>query len=365
MNPYSLRSLAFFTAASLPLPLAGQDLLGVDFNGFIWRMNSTTGAVTNLGFGSLPAHNGLALVGNTYWAAAVSTTHGLSVIDPVQGRSTLVLAPTSEFRCLAGFGASLLGVRTALTSPVGELVSIDTTTGGETVIGSTGLTTLTALTMHSGTLYGWDNNLGLVTLDLATGNATDVNPLVGNPACCGSPPIQYLTSHPDGRLLAGRTILYNVDPGTGVAVAIGNSSPADLRGVEPLVPGFNLPTPNLCAGVNGPVGISALSSFRLLSTGSGRHTPGAVGNLIIGASRTTYLGSPLPISLGFLGNNCLLNVSPDVLVFGRADFTGALSFSLPLPPLPSPVTVFVQHVALEPAVGSIVTTISLAVTLNP
>ena len=53
-------------------------------------------------------------------------------------------------------------------------------TGVGTLIGSTGLEALVSITFSSGgTLYGWDGTVGAVTINTATGLATDVNPNQG------------------------------------------------------------------------------------------------------------------------------------------------------------------------------------------
>lgn len=361
-----MRPVVVLSLLAAALPLSAQDLLAV--SGGIWRVSSQTGAATPLGSGNGMAFNALAMdAAGSYWAAGTVPTggHGLAIVHPTQGTATLVFAPTSDMRSLAFDGTRLLGTRVATTDLTAELVHIDTATGAERLIGSTGITQLQALAVHQGVCYGFDNTLGLVTIDLQTGVATDVNPQVGSPANFGVAPIQFLTSMPDGRLLGGRNFLFRIDVLTGVATALGSTANADLRGAELLQTNYQALAPRVCAGVNGPASVSVTSMFGRLTTVSFPHVASDQGVALIGVSRTSFGGTPLPIWLGsVLPTHCLLNVSPDIVVPGRASaaFPVSMTITLPLPPGITGLRVFVQHVMLE--AGGLTTTQSLPVTVQ-
>ena len=62
--------------------------------------------------------------------------------------------------------------------------------------------------------------------------------------------------------------------------------------------------------------------------------PGSFVYLGFGLSDTTYAGSPLPLSLGFVSpslSGCLLRVSPDYLVTGTTTAAGSCLFPMPIP----------------------------------
>lgn len=233
---------AVSTALMLTASIAAQDLLGVNFAGSVFRVNSYTGAATMIGVGS-PGQNCLARDdGGVFWSSrrtgpALAWVYDLTVIDPLSGAATVVHPSVPDFRGLANAGGTLLwGIVNTVqgsTLSIDELVMIDTSTGVITTIGPTGFAALQGLTMHQGILYSWDINFGLVTIDTTTGFATDPFPAAG--AFNG----QFLCSHPDGRLVVGPGSgtggLHMVDTTTGLTTLIAPLVAAnDLRGLDPI-----------------------------------------------------------------------------------------------------------------------------------
>ena len=229
------------TALILTASLTAQDLLGVNFAGSVYRVNSLTGAATMIGTGAA-GQNCLARDDSgVFWSCrrtgpSLAWIYDLVTINPTTGAATIVHAGAPDIRGLANAGGTMMWaiVNTVAgsTTSIDQLALIDTATGTVTTIGSIGMAALQGLTVHLGTLYSWDLQLGLVTIDMTTGAGTD--PFPGAGAFNG----QYLCSHPDGRLIVGPGTgaagLHAVDVTTGLTTLIAPLTGAsDLRGLDP------------------------------------------------------------------------------------------------------------------------------------
>ncbi|MBL8898829.1 MAG: hypothetical protein JNM84_14415 [Planctomycetes bacterium] len=346
-------------SAALCGALSAQDLIGVGWAGQVVRIDSQTAAVTVVGSGTF-GQNALARDGRgRLWCTqrTVNTpyVYDLTTIDPNTGAATVQYAGI-DLRGLTGGGGSLLyGITLSSGS---RLVSIDVSTGTITTIGPTTFSSIQGLAMHGGVLYGWDLSRGLVTIDPATGAGTDPFPTVGGPTG-----LQYLCSHPDGRLLAGggstTNSLYSVDLTNGVATLIGVTSGAsDLRGLE-AVTGSSTSYGQACNGTFGLATLTVTGTLRaggqLIST-SVNHAAGAPGILAVGLSASNWLGLPLPFSLDpLLGTNgCSLLQSLDVQFSGAAGvgIPADLQFAFPIPNGVGNFTVYLQHACFEPVPGN-------------
>ena len=145
-------------------------------------------------------------------------------VDTVTWSSSFVVqTPLNGIRGLAfGPGDVLFAIHDT-TVPWGggpdDLYTIDLATGAATRIGATGMNFLQALAYGQGKLWAWDyTGAGLVTLDPATGLATDVNPLLNDP------PLgifQTLCFSDNGVLFGADGLLCTVDPVTGAASYVG------------------------------------------------------------------------------------------------------------------------------------------------
>ena len=315
------------TALILTTSLAAQDLLGVNFAGSVYRVDSLTGAAVLLGPGAA-GQNCLARDNSgVYWSTrrtgpALAWVYDLITISPTTGAATIVYSNVPDIRGLAyAGGTQLWGIVNTVpgsVTSIDDLVLIDTATGTVTSIGPTGMAALQGLTMHQGILYSWDLNLGLVTIDPTTGLATD--PFPGAGAFNG----QYLCSHPDGRLIVGpgpgTAGLHAVDTTTGfttlIAPLVGAS---DLRGLDPL-------TTASCTLRNG-TGINPIActctTLPLLGTVWGLDVapgPNTVLTLLF-ASETQF--GPFPLFGGelLIGPN-IVGVGPNIPLPGLAQYVG-------------------------------------------
>ena len=115
---------------------------------------------------------------------------------------------------------------------------------------------------------------------------------------------------------------------------------------------------NACAGGSGltpTIGINGYaevtSNFSVdIATG----IPSTLSILIIGGSNTTWLGSPLPLDLGFAGlSGCDLNVSFDNTLTFIADSNGDVSLPLAGSFFTAGMTLYAQAFALDPGVGTL------------
>ena len=119
------------------------------------------------------------------------------------------------------------------TGPAGQtdthdLYTIDVSSGVGTHIGVTGIGVQGLDFSPTGVLYGWDIFTGLVTIDAATGAATDVNPAVGGL----SYPIQTIGFAPDGTLYGAFNSLFTMAFATGIPTLVGAGGYSDVRGIE-------------------------------------------------------------------------------------------------------------------------------------
>lgn len=123
---------------------------------------------------------------------------------------------------------------------IDDLYRVTSIAGGTAtaeLVGPTGFSGMQSLavgplgTPWVGTLFGWDVDKGLATLDPSTGVATDVNLSVG-----GTSDIQGL-AFLDGTLYGARNSLFIVDPATGEFTELDRifeSESADVRGLAPV-----------------------------------------------------------------------------------------------------------------------------------
>ena len=208
-----LETLLAAIVAACP-SVACQDMVGVDWTGEIYALDSFTGAAEQIGYGQF-GQNCLARdAAGTLWSSAAliggtAPPYFLSRVDPVSG-TAVPMFPAHDMRGLAaGGGSDLYAV--ALEAGHNVLYRFNTATGSETRIGAAAVGGIQALAMHNGVLYGWDLNIGLGVLDRATGAFTDVNPAINGG------PIQWLTERSDGQLIGGWFSLAVIDTATGVA----------------------------------------------------------------------------------------------------------------------------------------------------
>ncbi|HEB52534.1 MAG TPA: hypothetical protein ENI87_04675, partial [bacterium] len=198
-------------AVVLAAPVFAQDMIAVGWSGSVYALDSYTGATNLLGYGAFGqnavAHDDTGGLWSTSRGASGSV-YSLTSLDPATGAASTAAANFSDVRAMESAGGTTLWA--IVDGTPDELVTIDVLTSQVTVIGSTGYTGVQAIAALDGVLYGWDVNFGLLTIDPATGNATDVDPAVG-----GSGDVQWLARRSDGKLVGGHNGLYEIDPSTG------------------------------------------------------------------------------------------------------------------------------------------------------
>ena len=367
-----MRTTSLLVAATLIAGafLPAQDLIGIGWTGQVVLVDSLTAAVTPLGTG-MTGQNALARDGSgNFWCTTRTTAtpyvYGFTTIDRNTGAATVVHTNTVDLRgmCEAS-GTDLFGIQDGAPD---RLVRVDTLTGTTTTIGNTGFSGIQGLARHQGVLYAWDINQGLLVVDENTGVAADPFPGLGGPTG-----LQFLCSHPDGRLLVGggstTNSLFVVDTTSGITSLIGvMSGAADLRGLEALG-GRAVPFGTGCNGASGPVTLTVTGN--LVANGnvlavSTNHAPNALGAMVLGLSTSVHQGLPLPLSLDpLLGTSgCTLYTSIDFSLIGFTppNAPATLSFAFGLAPSAAGAVFHMQHACFEPVSGGL--SWSNAVTLH-
>lgn len=220
--------LLYATSFALAACLAHADiLLGVDFGGQAYRIDSSTGVGQALGPGGMGPLNSLAYHHGVYYAAGQGTE--LLSIDPVLGTSSLAATLSKgDVRGLASFGDKLFGILQGPTFDDPDLLAeVDPLTGIVTTIGNLGwpYSGVQALAADANSLYGWDAVEGLIKVDSLTGAVTDVG------TWGGTTDVQTLEFLGDGTLVGGRDQLLSIDLTTGGWSLIGSGGYTDVRGL--------------------------------------------------------------------------------------------------------------------------------------
>jgi len=224
-------NLAVITLCSPFAPAApAADIVAIAWPWGTYRIDPATGDGESVGSPGNPQLNSLArdLNGDFF---SVDTDGNLVQLDPATGAATVVTA--------LDFGGSAPTVPALAFSPAGTLFAIsrefpDTLytvnrgTGEGTLVGPLGGFTVQGLAFSpAGVLFGWDIGSGLVTINVATGAATDVNPDEGATAS-----LQCLAFSPEGVLYGAQYGLFTIDPATGVSTAVGGGNLFDIRGMD-------------------------------------------------------------------------------------------------------------------------------------
>lgn len=261
----ALGAIAMLATATFA-PQASATIIGIDFDGNVVSIDEATGAGGGIGPSGFSTTNSMArdstgTIYTAHTAIAGAAMGQLVTIDPGTGAGTggALFATTNGARGLA-FSAgdvlfAILDIGASGSIGPDSLYTINVGTGATTLIGATGRSDLQGLAFSpGGTLYGWDIDLGLMTLDTLTGVATDVNAGIGALA-----DIQTLDFAPDGTLYGARDSLYTINLATGAANLIGSGGYADLRGIA-VIADTSVPEP-ASLGLLG-LGVAALVRLR-------------------------------------------------------------------------------------------------------
>lgn len=242
----------FVAAVSLGVVInapAFAALSGVDFQGRLVSIDTTTGAATLVGSGtgfdrlnSLAANSSGTLFSATDKGNQLSGDDRLLTIDPATGLGTGAAtfnfgsvdpdARSMAFRPSDG-ALFVINAGGGSATQVNSLFRVDSGTGAGTLIANLGEVGIQGLDFSAdGRLFGWSIPLGLVTLNPDTGALSDVNP---NGSFVEG--MQSLAFDASG-MLYGATLgsLYSIDTGTGERTFIGNFGRSDIRGIEAAAP---------------------------------------------------------------------------------------------------------------------------------
>lgn len=252
MTRYRAR-LAFSLCISLAATAAAQDMIGISYANDVFRIDSATGEGTLVGPTGFPGgggstgSNSMLVAGNVVW---IGYTRGGStefqMLHVPSGSATTTSTVNLDVRGLA-YDSVQRRFYAVVDSGIGtgdSLYIVNPFNGFSALVGAMGSTTVQALAHDGSTLFAIGRN-GLLTVDPATGAATDVNPSV---QLSGGG--QFLSVDGSGQLFYGRSELYTVDKVTGVGTLVGSGGYADVRGCD-----FVCPTTALGAGC--PSGTSA------------------------------------------------------------------------------------------------------------
>lgn len=186
MRIIPLITATLFAALTLSPHGLGQEIRALNLGGDFYSIDPKTRQETligSLGYHGYPwvgyaqDQNGVQYGVTGDWVVG----HNFYEIDPIQGTRTF-LAHTDFYgiRQIAFDDSNRLLVIDDPKGPsyggIHDLYSFDVSTNTKTLIGSTGMMSIFSIAFFDGTLYGLDRDHGLVTIDIHTGLATDVNP---------------------------------------------------------------------------------------------------------------------------------------------------------------------------------------------
>jgi len=224
-------------------------LIAVDSSRALYDIDIATGAKTQIGTvtSSTGSPSGLArnpLNGHIYLCS--STVDSLFRLDITNGTATTVGAFSTTTIVMHGLEWDD-SLNTLWGASNGNLFQISPTSGAETAMGASGLTSFTNLgyVFATDTLYA--TNIGtdrLYTVDRVTGAMTMIGPLM---TALNSSGLAYDTDNGLMYLIDGTSDnLYTVDLATGAATVVGSTGPGNLQGLV-YIPG-DAPVTSFCFG---------------------------------------------------------------------------------------------------------------------
>lgn len=262
-----MKSLALLLPfAALTAPVVAQDVLGIAWSGEVYDIDLATGDASSRGHCGYSRINAMAKAPDgTLFAMSDSD---LISIDPATGLAAFVT--TTGLTSVRGLAISEASTLYAIESTLAEdlLYTIDVVSGATTFIGATGYLGIQGLTFAGGALFGFEVGSGagfgdgLITIDPATGAATDVNAAVGGRGTEG----QCLFSDATGELYCANTELYSIDAATGMTTLIGGGT-FSVRGAEIVGVGPMISVTNLVGGQVATLSVTAAPPFGVAYAG--------------------------------------------------------------------------------------------------
>lgn len=214
---------------------AQQRMVGIAFNGSLYSVNPTLGTGTSFGSTGLTGHGALARIDDVLLTH--DNTGRLHRIDPWTGGVTAGPMTSPALNAIRAMAVSRYGKLFVIQNgggPIGTttpdlLYTVDPRTGAATLIGSTSsFAGLQAMAFDGqDQLFGWDTNVGLVTMSPSTASTVDVNPGVG-----ATVDIQSMAFAANGVLYGARHSLFAIDRAVGTTTVVGSGGFSDLRGLE-------------------------------------------------------------------------------------------------------------------------------------
>ncbi|HRF58689.1 MAG TPA: hypothetical protein PLH94_02105 [Fimbriimonadaceae bacterium] len=200
------------------------DMMAVDFAGRTYRIDAS-GRGQLIPNAPSPAFNSLA-VSDTGRMYSVGNNR-VYQLDPDTGDffTSVALSIAADVRGLTWNLGELWAIQNGAPD---RLVRINPNNGNLVVVGNTGFTDLQSLAVFNSTLYSWSLLSGLVSVNSATGLATDVNAGVGG----GN--IQAMETDNDGRLIGYLNPNFYQIRTDGTRVALPGTFSADIRGIAPI-----------------------------------------------------------------------------------------------------------------------------------
>ncbi|MBL9080061.1 MAG: hypothetical protein JNL08_21390 [Planctomycetes bacterium] len=288
--------------------------------------------------------------------AAAGFHHHLALLDPVTGAETLPFGTTDVGQLVALSSFSSVPDLFAIRDNNGpdELVRLSTTTGAVTVLGQTGRSDIVAFEITSAGARAWSDGLGLVNIALSNGTLTDLFPTAG-----GAPGMRYMAADPaTGTVWLGATTLQIVSlPSGAISGTLATFAGFDVRGAV-FTTSRTQPIGQGCQTITSTSAVGAVQPFAAglpFTAFSQQHQPSALGLQIVGFSETTFLGSPLPLSMDpiFGTTGCFLRVSGEITLGGVCDASGTMNVTINLPPTIGFQQFYLQHAVLEAVPGGI------------
>ncbi|MEO0972470.1 MAG: hypothetical protein AAFX85_05185 [Pseudomonadota bacterium] len=232
-------------AALAGLPLVAQStLLGVTFDGNVFEIDEATAVGTFVGRAGVDELNALELDDQERYLSAADQQ--VYTVDPATGDATFIagfdLEGSIRSLAVAQDGTVLAFTGGLRFDAARNAYALDLVTGVATPVALDVPYSVQAATFDpQGTLYAWTTDVssgaegGLITIDPATGEFTDVNPQVGDQGLN----LQSLAFDPLGGLYGVTTegTLWLIRPQTGVLITLVGVGPySDIRGLSWLLP---------------------------------------------------------------------------------------------------------------------------------
>jgi len=233
----SKRSLTPLIGALIAVPALG-DFVGVTWDGDAVLIDEVTGVSTLIGNTGHAQLNSMARAPSGHYIVANnghSEIPHLDYLDPVLGDATVFHAPfLNSIRALAFSPAGVLyAVDSNASTTQSDLYTLDLSVpfGDSSIkqfIGTMSIAGVQGMAFAAdGTLYGWAGLNGLVVIDPATAQVTDITGTLD-----GTTAIQTIAFAPDGTLYGAGDFLNTIDPVTGAYTQVGPALLGSVRGME-------------------------------------------------------------------------------------------------------------------------------------